>query len=125
MTQCPKWAARIKLKATDTPVQPSDLITKDEIDKLFRACNNPREKALIALLLDSGMRIGALGSLRIKNIEFNQFGAILFLSKTSQSNKSTVAKGIPITWSTGTLTNGLLCIRFDREFKTIIIIKVL
>lgn len=69
----PKWVTRIQLKATDTPVQPSDLITKDEIDKLFRACNNPSEKALIALLLDSGMRIGTLGSLRIKIIEFNQY----------------------------------------------------
>ena len=105
--EVPRWIARIQLKATDTPVQPSDLITKDEIDKLFRACNNPREKALIALLLDSGMRIGALGSLWIKNIEFNQFGAILYLSKTSQSNKSTVAKGIPITWSTGHLNQWL------------------
>jgi integrase/recombinase XerD len=103
----PRWVARIQLKATDTPVQPSDLITKDEIDKLYQACNNPREKALIAVLLDSGMRIGALGSLRIKNIEFNQFGAILYLSKTSQSNKSTVAKGIPITWSTGHLNQWL------------------
>lgn len=110
----PRWVGRIKLKATDTPVQPSDLITKEEIDKLYKACNHPREKAIIAALLDSGMRIGALGSLRIKNIEFNQFGAILFLSKTSQSNKTTVAKGIPITWSTGFL-NQWLAMHPDRE----------
>ncbi len=110
----PKWARRISLKCTETPVQPSDLITKEEVDKLYRACNNPREKAIMALLLDSGMRIGALGSLRIKNIEFNQYGAILYLNKTSQSNKTTPLKGIPITWSTGYL-NQWLAMHPDRN----------
>jgi len=110
----PRWAAHITLKGTDTPVQPSDLLTKQEIAKLYKACNHPREKALIALMLDSGMRIGALGSLRIKNIEFNQYGAVLYLNKASQSNKTTQPKGIPITWSAGFL-NQWLAVHPDRE----------
>jgi len=110
----PKWVKRITLKCTETPVQPSDLLTKDQINKLFNACYHPREKAIIALLLDGGMRIGALGSLRIKNIEFNQYGAVIYLSKTSQSNKTTPPKGVPITWSTGYL-NQWLAMHPDRN----------
>jgi integrase/recombinase XerD len=62
---------------------------------------------IIAVMLDSGMRVGALGSTRIKNVEFNQYGAIIYISKTSRSKKTTAPKGIPITWSTGYLNQWL------------------
>ncbi|UGV40259.1 tyrosine-type recombinase/integrase [Methanococcoides orientis] len=111
----PKWIAQMTLKAIETPVQPSDLLTRDELDKLLDYCNHPRDKALIAVLADSGMRIGALASCRIKNVEFNQYGAILYISKTSKSKKSTAAKGIPITWSTGYLNQWLSVHPFKED----------
>jgi integrase len=103
----PKWVRDLKLKKEDSPVQPSDLLTQVEFDTLLEACGHPRDKAIIAVLADSGMRIGALASCRIKNAEFNQYGAIIYISKTSKSKKSTPAKGIPITWSTGYLNQWL------------------
>ena len=53
------------------------------------------------------MRVGALASCRIKNVEFNQYGAIIYISKTSRSKKTAAPKGIPITWSTGYLNQWL------------------
>lgn len=103
----PKWVQNIKLKTIDTPVQPSDLLTQEEFDKLMGTCKHPRDKALIAVLADSGMRVGALASCRIKHAEFNQYGAILYISQTSLSKKTTAAKGIPLTWSTGYLNQWL------------------
>ncbi|MCD4820593.1 MAG: site-specific integrase [Methanococcoides sp.] len=105
--EAPKWVQNIKLKTIDTPVQPSDLLTQEEFDKLMGACKHPRDKALIAVLADSGMRVGALASCRIKHAEFNQYGAILYISQTSLSKKTTAAKGIPLTWSTGYLNQWL------------------
>ncbi len=99
----PKWVQKLKLKTLDTPVQPSDLLTKEEFDKLMEACRHPRDKALIAVLADGGMRIGALASCRIKHVEFTQYGSMVYLSKTGMANKTTPAKGIPLTWSTGFL----------------------
>lgn len=99
----PKWVQKLKLKSIETPVQPHDLLTKEELDKMMDACKHPRDKAMIAVLADSGMRIGALASCRIKHAEFNQYGAILYISQTSKSKKTTAAKGIPLTWSTGFL----------------------
>lgn len=99
----PKWVKNIKLKSLASPVQPQDLLTQDEFDKLMAACRHPRDKALIAVLADSGMRIGALASCRVKNVDFKQYGAILYISNTSRSKKNTAAKGIPLTWSTGFL----------------------
>jgi integrase len=85
----------------------SDLLTQKEFDTLMDACRHPRDKAIVAVLADSGMRVGALASCRIKNVEFNQYGAVIYLSKTGRANKTTAAKGIPITWSTGYLNQWL------------------
>lgn len=103
----PKWVSEITLTKNDTPVQPSDILGRDEFDKILDCCTTPRDKALVAVLADSGMRIGALLSCRLKNIEFNQYGAIIYISKTSKSKKTTAAKGIPLTWSTGFLNQWL------------------
>jgi integrase len=103
----PKWVQKLQLKTIDTPVQPSDLLTQAEFDRLMEACRHPRDKALIAVLADSGIRVGALASCRIKHVEFNQYGATIYLSKTGQANKTTSAKGIPLTWSTGYLNQWL------------------
>ena len=103
----PRWVRKLKLESVESTVQPSDLLTREEVDKLLSACRHPRNKAFIAVMLDSGMRVGALGSTRIKNVEFNQYGAIIYISKTSRSKKTTAPKGIPITWSTGYLNQWL------------------
>ncbi len=103
----PKWVSKLRLEVIESPVQPSDLLTQSDIDKLLAACSHPRNKAFIAVMLDSGMRVGALASTRIKNVELNQYGAIIYISKTSRSKKTTAPKGIPITWSTGYLNQWL------------------
>ena len=103
----PKWVTTLKLETIESTVQPSDLLSQDELDRILANCRHPRNKALIAVMLDSGMRVGALGSTRVKNVEFNQYGAIIYISKTSRSKKTTPPKGIPITWSTGYLNQWL------------------
>jgi integrase/recombinase XerD len=78
----------------------SDILTKDEFNRLLEGCRHPRDKAIIAVLADSGMRVGALASCRVKNVEFNQYGAMIYLSKTGV-NKTIPTKGLPLTWSAG------------------------
>jgi len=99
----PRWVQQLKLKSIETPVQPSDLLTKEELDQVLDACTCPRDRAFVSVLADGGMRVGALASCRIKNVAFGQYGAMIYLSKTSKSNKTTSSKGIPLTWSTGFL----------------------
>lgn len=99
----PKWVKNIRIARHETPVQPADLLTRDEIGKLLDACKHPRDKAFIAVLLDSCMRVGALGTLRVKNVQFNHTCAVLYMSTTSRNKKTTAPKPFPITWSTGYL----------------------
>jgi integrase len=103
----PRWVAKLRLESTESPVQPSDLLTQEELDRLLNAATHPRNKAFIAVLLDSGVRVGALLSTRIKHVQFNQYGGLIYISKTSEARKTTPARGIPITWSTGYLNQWL------------------
>lgn len=56
---------------------PDDLLTEKEIKQMIKAADHPRDKALISILYDSGCRIGEIGGLQVKNINFDQYGAIL------------------------------------------------
>ncbi|MCD4821730.1 MAG: tyrosine-type recombinase/integrase [Methanococcoides sp.] len=113
----PKWVQNIKLKDVASPVQPHDILSREEFDRLLAACKHPRDKALIAVLADSGMRVGALASCRLKHVEFNKYGAILYISQTSRSKKTTAAKGIPLTWSTGYLNQWISVHPFQDDLE--------
>ena len=58
-------------------VKPDNMITEEEIEKLVGVLKNARDKALTYALYDSGCRIGELLTLRNKDIEFDEYGAIL------------------------------------------------
>jgi integrase/recombinase XerD len=69
-----------------------------ELEKLLAACEHQRDKAMIAVALDSSMRVGALGTLRIKSVVHNAYGAVLYISTTSRNIKSTKSQPVPLTW---------------------------
>lgn len=54
-----------------------DLLTPDDIEHLLAVCHNTRDKALIALLWETGCRIAELGNLQLKNITKQQHGSFL------------------------------------------------
>ena len=56
---------------------PGEILTKVEVRKMIEAADHPRNKVIIALLYEGGLRIGELASLRIKNVEFDEYGAVL------------------------------------------------
>jgi integrase/recombinase XerD len=80
---------------------PEQLLTREDIDKLLRAANNPRDKALISVLYESGCRIGELLTLRIQDVQLDQDGAILNV------NGKTGPRRVRIIHSTPQLSNWL------------------
>ena len=58
---------KIKRKIKYTEEQ---LITRDDVTKLMKACRETRDKALISFLYDSGCRVGELVNMKIKDINF-------------------------------------------------------
>jgi integrase len=59
---------------------PDDMLTEQDVLLLIDNANNTRDKALIALLFDVGCRIGEAGTLRIKNLVFDDLGLVIHLN---------------------------------------------
>ena len=50
------------------------ILTKEEIEQMANITNNPRDRALVLTLYESGCRIGELLNMRIKDISFDEYG---------------------------------------------------
>ena len=67
----------------DYKKKPDFVITQGEVDLLVASCDNARDKAIFSLLYDTGIRIGELLTLRIKDVAFDDYGMkILVTGKT-------------------------------------------
>lgn len=68
---------------------PTDkVLTHDEVRKLLQAHPDPREKAMLAVLYESGLRSGEFRSLKVSSVEFDQYGAALTLPKNAEGLKT-------------------------------------
>jgi integrase/recombinase XerD len=54
-----------------------EILTKSEVEKIIEAARHPRDKAMIGMLYEGGLRIGELASLRMRNIVFDDHGAVI------------------------------------------------
>jgi site-specific recombinase XerD len=54
-----------------------EILTEEEVLKLIEAADNPRDKALVMTLYESGCRVGELLTLKIGNVSFNENGAAI------------------------------------------------
>lgn len=92
-----KW---IKVKEGKNGTLPEELLTYEDIEKLSQATNNFRDKALVLVLYESGCRIGEILSLRIKNVRFDEHGAILIVNGKTGSRRVRIIASVPAlaTW---------------------------
>lgn len=75
---------------------PEDLLSEDEVLKLANTADNLRDKALILVLYEAGCRIGELLSLKIKNVSFDQYGAVLRVTGKTGDRRVRVISSAPI-----------------------------
>jgi len=76
-------------------IRPEDLLTPEDIQKMIAAAFNPRDKALIATLAESGGRISEVLTLRIKHISFDNIGAIFILTGKTGSRICRIVNSVP------------------------------
>jgi integrase/ribosomal protein L40E len=72
-----KWLKAGMKKSERRLPSNQDLITEKEIEKLVDTAESSRDKAFISILYETGSRIGEIGSLQLKNIKVDAYGAIL------------------------------------------------
>jgi len=74
---------------------PSDLLSKEDIEKMVKAADHIRDKALIMVLYESGCRVGELLNIKIKDVEFNQYGAKVILNGKTGSRRILLISSVP------------------------------
>jgi len=75
---------------------PDELLNENDIAKLIENCRNQRDKVIIALLFDTGMRVGELLNLRVKDISLNKESPsyVIVDGKTGQ-RRATLVFSVP------------------------------
>jgi len=63
------------------------IITREEVVKLVQACKTVRDKAFFYVLYESGCRIGELLNMKMSDVEFDPYGAILIVHGKTGSRR--------------------------------------
>ena len=90
-----KWV-KATIKRKDLPLLSSqELLTESDVSKALDACDHPRNKAFLAVLFESGCRVGEIGTLAIKNVLFDKHGAVLTVNGKTGSRRIRILKNAP------------------------------
>jgi integrase len=87
-----KW---IRPKPARNRILPSDLLDAAEVKRLVSAANHPRDRAMIAVLYESGARIGEILGLRIRDIVFDQHGALASVDGKTGIRRVRLVSSVP------------------------------
>lgn len=90
-----KWIkCSVKRSEMRLPAE-GELLTEEEIKKLIETADNSRNKALVAVLSESGCRIGEVSTLRIRNVQFDKYGIVLVVNGKTGSRKIRILSATP------------------------------
>jgi len=74
---------------------PEEILTEEEVERIVEAANTPRDKAFIITLYESGARVGEVGSMRIRDVQFEESYARLMLRGKTGSRRVPVIAATP------------------------------
>ncbi|MCW4009704.1 MAG: site-specific integrase [Candidatus Bathyarchaeota archaeon] len=96
----PEEVSWIRTAFKDKNLLPSEILTENDVKKLVEHAGTLRDRAFILTLYESGCRVGEILSLRIRNIQFDQYGAVLLVSGKTGDRRVRIIAAAPIvaTW---------------------------
>lgn len=75
---------------------PEELLTEEDIKKMVDAADNPRDKAIIFCLYETGARIGELAAAKIKHCVFDKYGAQLIVDGKTGMRRVRLVSSVPL-----------------------------
>jgi integrase/predicted nucleic acid-binding Zn ribbon protein len=87
----PENVSWIDLRHSDgyEELDPEQLPTVEEIKSMIEAVDNPRDRALISLMAESGARVGEISLLQLRDINWNDNGFVLTIHANKSKSKRT------------------------------------
>ncbi len=89
-----KWV-KPKLK-NGKKILPENILTEEEVKKMAEFAEHPRDKAFVIALYESGCRIGEIIPLKLGNVQFDQYGAVLRVSGKTGDRRVRVVASSPL-----------------------------
>ncbi|MCK6478695.1 MAG: tyrosine-type recombinase/integrase [Planctomycetes bacterium] len=89
-----KWI-RAHVRASETKL-PEDLLTPAEAVAMANATEHLRDRAIIALLYESGMRIGELLGMRVGSVRPDPNGAVLTVTGKTGGRRILIVESVPV-----------------------------
>lgn len=74
---------------------PSEVLREDEIKKMIDAAENLRDKAIIAVLYESGARRGEFMNLRMRDVVFDEYGAVIKVHGKTGERRIRLVSSVP------------------------------
>jgi len=97
----PEEVSWYKIKQPKNKIKlPETLLTEQDIAKLIDVADNPRDRAFVSILYESGCRIGEMLSIQLKHIKFDEYGAQLIVDGKTGTRRVRVITSVPYltTW---------------------------
>jgi len=94
-----RWIHSV-LRRSQRRMLPEALLSEEQVAQMINACKSVRDRAIIAVLYDSGCRVGEIRTMRIKSVAFDKYGAKIHVKgKTGErSLRLTISVPILATW---------------------------
>ncbi len=91
----PDIVSWIKIESDNRYKLPEEMLNEDEVKQLIEACMNQRDKTIVALYWDTGMRLGELLNLKIKDIVLSDVVSYAMVSGKTGSRRVTLVFSVP------------------------------
>lgn len=81
----PKAVKFIKIKTVNGQKLPEDILTLEDVEQLLEHTTHTRDRALVNILWETGLRVGELLGVKLKELNFDKDGAVMMVNgKTGQ-----------------------------------------
>ena len=84
----------IRVRVRERHKLPEELLTEDEVNQMVAASSEPRDRALIQCLYETGCRISELLTVQLKNVSFDDYGAVIRVTGKSGTRRVRVIASV-------------------------------
>ena len=74
---------------------PEEILTEEDIKKMIDSAQKARDKAIVAVLYESGCRVGEFLTMKIKNVQFDRYGAIIVVQGKTGYRRIRLVSSVP------------------------------
>ena len=94
-----RWIHSV-LQRSQRRMLPEALLSEEQILHMINACKSVRDRAIIAVLYDSGCRIGEIHTMKIKSVTFDKYGAKIHVKGKTGDRRLRLTISVPLlaTW---------------------------